>query len=91
MRALFLILAISAFLMGCSGHMHPYADYLQQSVGREDHDAIAKKLGEPYRTVKLDKGGDLWTYEYCPSGSSQCQHLHLIFDQSGTLAEWFEN
>jgi hypothetical protein len=91
MRYLLSAVGVFLFLMGCSGHMHPYADYLQQSVGREDHDAIAKKLGEPYRTVKLDQGGDLWIYEYCPSGSSQCQYLNVIFDKSGTLSEWFEN
>jgi hypothetical protein len=28
-------------------HTHSYADLLQQSVGREDHDAIAKKMGAP--------------------------------------------
>ena len=91
MRGLLLVVAISAFFTGCSAHMHPYADYLDQSVGREGHNAIAKKMGEPYRTAKLDRGGDLWTYEYCPSGSSQCQHVNLIFDKSGTLSEWFED
>ena len=82
-------------LVGCDLHMHPYADYLQQSVGRDDHDAIAKQLGAPHRTIKLDKGGDLWTYEFCPSGSylgsAQCQQLNLTFDQAGTLTEWSEN
>jgi len=65
------------FLMGCNVHMHPYADYLQQAVGRDDHDTLAKKMGAPHRTVALDKGGDLWTYDYCPSGqylgSPQCE------------------
>ena len=91
MRHLLSALGIFTFLMACSGHMHPYADYLQQAVGREDHGAIAKELGVPHRTVKLDNGGDSWTYEYCPNGSSHCQELNLIFDQSGTLTEWFED
>lgn len=90
MRRLFFIAAIAACFTGCSAHMHPYADYLEQSVGRENHDAIARKMGEPYRTGKLDTG-DVWIYEYCPSGSSQCQYVNLIFDKSGTLSEWFEN
>ena len=91
------VFCVLVFLMGCEGYnrMHPYADYLQQSVGRDDHDVIAKKLGAPNRSIKLDKGGDLWTYEYCPSGSylgsGQCQQLNLIFDKSGTLTEWSEN
>ena len=94
MRQRLLSLAGFLFMMGCDAHMHmhPYADYLQQSVGREDHDAIAKKMGAPHRTVALDKGGDLWTYDYCPQGSylgsTQCQRLNLIFDKSGKLAEW---
>jgi hypothetical protein len=71
--------------------MHPYADYLQESVGRRDQEAIANMLGPPPRTAKVDNGGDRWIYEYCPNGSSDCQQLNLIFDKSGTLAEWFEN
>ena len=61
-------------------HMHSYADYLEQSLGREDHDAIAKKMGAPHRTIKLDKGGDLWTYEYCPTGrmSNKCLPLWAL-------------
>lgn len=90
MRGLFFIVGIFILFTGCGGHMHPYADYLDQSVGREGHDAIANKMGEPYRTGKLD-AGDVWSYEYCPSGSSHCQHVNLIFDKSGTLSEWFEN
>ena len=92
MRYLLLPLGAFLFMIGCDAHMHPYADYLQQSVGREDHDGIAKKMGAPHRTVVLDKGGDLWTYDYCPQGSylgsPQCQRLNLIFDKSGKLIEW---
>lgn len=95
MRLILLAFGVLLLLPGCDGHMHPYAEYLQQSVGREDHDSVAKKLGAPHRTVKLDKGGDLWTYEFCPSGtylgSAQCQQVNLIFDPSGMLAEWSEN
>ena len=80
MRHLLTTFGVFVFLMSCDHmHMHSYADYLQQSVGREDHDAIAKKMGAPHRTIKLDKGGDLWTYEYCPNGSylgsSQCHNV----------------
>ena len=95
MRRLLSTFGVFVFLMGC-GHMHMHSyEEVQQSVGREDHDAIAKKMGAPHRTIKLDKGGDLWTYEYCPSGSyigsAQCQQLNLIFDKSGTLAEWAQS
>ena len=94
MRYPSLIVSLFAFLIGCDVHMHmhPYAEYLQQSVGREDHDAIAMKLGAPHRVVALDKGGNLWTYDYCPQGSylgsPQCQRLNLVFDKSGKLVEW---
>jgi hypothetical protein len=96
MRHLLSTFGLLVFSMSCGHmHMHPHAEYLQQSVGREDHDAIAKKLGAPHRTVVLDKGGDVWTYEYCPSGSSpgstQCQQLNLVFDKSGMLTEWSDN
>jgi hypothetical protein len=91
MRHVLAAVGVFMFSMGCNAHMHPYADYLQESVGRENHEAIASKMGVPYRTVSLDKGGDVWIYEYCPNGSSQCQYVDLIFDKSGTLAEWFEN
>ena len=96
MRHLLSILSAFILLIGCDVHMHmhPYADHLNQSVGREDHDAIARKLGAPHRTVSLDKGGDLWTYDLCPQGSylgsAQCQRLNLIFDKSGRLAEWHD-
>lgn len=94
MRHRWLILGAFLFVIGCDAHMHmhPYADYLQESVGREHHDAIARKLGAPHRAVTLDMGGDLWTYDYCPQGSylgsPQCQRLNLIFDKSGKLTEW---
>jgi hypothetical protein len=52
------------------------------------------KLGAPHRTVALDKGGDVWTYDYCPQGSypgsAQCQRLNLVFDKSGKLTEWHD-
>ena len=82
------------FVTGCDVHLHPYEDYLNQSVGRADHDAIAMKMGAPHRLVALDKGGDLWTYDFCPSGdrtgSATCQDVNLIFDKSGKLAEWHQ-
>jgi hypothetical protein len=94
MQRRLLTLGALVFMVGCDTHMHmhPYADYLQGAVGREDHDAIAKKMGAPHRTVALDKGGDLWTYDYCPQGSylgsPTCQRLNLTFDKSGRLSEW---
>jgi hypothetical protein len=45
--------------------LHTYADYLKEAVGHADHDVVAKKMGAPNRIVALDKGGDLWTYEFC--------------------------
>jgi hypothetical protein len=48
--------------------------------------------GAPNRVVGLDKGGDLWTYDYGRQGtlpaSGQHQRLNLVFDKSGRLAEW---
>jgi len=69
MRQLISIFGLFMTTMGCNLpdlHVHPYADYLNQSVGHADHEAVARKMGAPHRTVALDKGGDLWTYEYCP-------------------------
>lgn len=92
MRQPLLVLCASVFLMSCHVPMHPYSDYLNESVGREDHDAVARKMGAPHRAVALDRGGDLWTYDYCPQGSylgsPQCQRLNLIFDKSRKLVEW---
>ncbi len=54
--------------MGCNLpdlHHHPYADYLNESVGHAEHDAIAKKMGAPHRRTTLNQGGDLWTYRDC--------------------------
>jgi hypothetical protein len=48
MRRLLSTFGVFVFLMSCDHmrmRMHSYEDYLQQSVGREDHDAIAKKMG----------------------------------------------
>src|SRR5262245_19346754 len=92
MRLLMLTFGLFLLVMGCDLHMHPYHDYLNQSVGRADHEAVARKMGAPNRTVALDKGGDLWTYDFCPSGerpgSITCQNVNLIFDKSGKLVEW---
>ena len=95
MRQLMFTFGMLAFVMGCDVHLHPYTDYLNQSVGRADHDAIAEKMGAPKREVALDTGGDVWTYEYCPSGTTEtasptCQNLNLVFDKSGKLAEWHD-
>jgi len=57
--------SLFVFVIGCNVHLHPYKDYLDQSVGHENHDAVAEKMGAPNRIVTLDKGGDVWTYEYC--------------------------
>jgi hypothetical protein len=89
-----LILSFVVFLLqtGCAIYLHPYQEYLNQSVGRADHEAVARKMGAPNRHVALDKGGDIWTYDFCPAGerigSPTCQNINLIFDKSGKLAEW---
>jgi hypothetical protein len=95
MRHLLFTFCAFVLLIGCDSlhmHLHPYAEYLNQAVGHDSHDAVAQKMGAPHRTVTLDKGGDLWTYDYCPQGTylgnPQCQRLNLIFDNSGKLAEW---
>jgi hypothetical protein len=95
MRQLMLTFGVFVFVMGCDVHLHTYTDYLNQSIGRADHDAVAKRMGAPNRVVALDKGGDVWTYEYCPQGvtgsaSPACQNLNLVFDKSGKLAEWHD-
>jgi hypothetical protein len=84
------------FVVGCNVHLHPYKDYLDQSVGHANHDSVAEKMGAPNHVVGLDKGGDVWTYEYCGGGvargpvpkSIPCQNVILVFDESGKLIRW---
>lgn len=87
-----ILLTFGLFIVGCALHLHPYENYLNESIGHADHDVIAKKMGAPHRTVTLDKGGDVWTYDYCQpgvqAGSSTCQKINLIFDKSGKLIQW---
>jgi hypothetical protein len=102
MRHLMLPVGLLVWLTGCHIAMHPYKDYLNQSVGHAKHDAIAEKMGAPKRTVALDTGGDVWTYEYCavggvvrPVGRSapqapNCQNIILVFDKSGKLVRWHD-
>lgn len=98
-----LVLAfLSVLTMSCNVHLHPYKDYLNQSVGHAKHDAVAEKMGAPNRAVALDKGGEVWTYEYCAIGggvtaakgsvpqSSNCQNIILVFDKSGKLVRWHD-
>jgi hypothetical protein len=92
MRQLILSCVWFLLLTGCAIYLHPYQEYLNQSVGSADHEAVARKMGAPNRHVALDKGGDIWTYDFCPTGerigSPTCQNINLIFDKSGKLAEW---
>jgi hypothetical protein len=102
MRQLMMTFGLFVFVMGCDVHLHPYKNYLDQSVGHANHDAIAEKMGAPSYLVALDKGGDVWTYEYCAGGggvaaatgpipqSSNCQNLILVFDKSGKLVRWHD-
>src|SRR5262245_61698631 len=68
MQPLIMTLGLFVFVIGCHVHLHPYRDYLNQSVGHTRHDAIAEKMGAPNRVVPLVKGGEVWTYEYCEGG-----------------------
>ena len=68
MRQVMLCLCLFVTMTACAlpeRRLHTYADYLNEAVGQADHDVIAKKMGAPNRIVALDKGGDLWTYEFC--------------------------
>lgn len=89
LTSIFLMLLL---LVGCAIYLHPYQDYLNQSIGQADHEAVARKMGAPNRHVALEQGGDIWTYDFCPAGerigSPTCQNINLIFDKSGRLAEW---
>jgi hypothetical protein len=96
-----LTFSLIVFVTGCHVALHPYKDYLNQSVGHTRHDAIAEKMGAPNRTVALDTGGEVWTYEYCAGGgvvaargpvpqSPNCQNIILVFDKSGRLIRWHD-
>ena len=65
MRQAILTSCLFMLMTACNVHLHPYKDYLDQSVGHATHNAVAEKMGGPNHTVKLDGGGDVWTYEYC--------------------------
>ena len=72
MRELMPIFGLFVTTMGCNLpdlRLHPYAEYLNDSVGHADHDAVAKKMGAPNRIVAIDKGGDRWTYKFCRLGT----------------------
>jgi hypothetical protein len=102
MRQIMMTFALVLLVTGCNVHLHPYKDYLNQSVGHTKHDAIAEKMGAPNRVVNLDKGGQVWTYEYCAVGggvsatagpvpqSTNCQNVILVFDKSGRLIRWHD-
>lgn len=99
MRQLMMTFGLFVFVMGCDVHLHPYKNYLDQSVGHANHDAVAEKMGAPSHVVALDKGGDVWTYEYCAPGGSTavpnpqspiCQNLILVFDKTGKLVRWHD-
>jgi hypothetical protein len=104
MRQVILTFGLLVSLMGCHVSLHPYKDYLNESVGHTKHDAIAEKMGAPNRVVALHKGGEVWTYEYCAVGGpggvtpatgpvpqeSNCQNIILVFDKSGKLIRWHD-
>jgi hypothetical protein len=99
-----LTLSLLAFLTGCHVAPYPYKDYLDRSVGHTKHDAITEKIGAPNRTVALETGGEVWTYEYCAGGvdagtkaaagtlpqTLNCRNIILVFDQSGKLVRWHD-
>jgi hypothetical protein len=102
MKEIMLTFGLALLLTGCHVALHPYKDYLNKSVGHTRHDAIAEKMGAPNRTVALDSGGEVWTYEYCAAGggvtaakgsvpqSTNCQNIILVFDKSGKLIRWHD-
>ena len=103
MRQPMMTFVVLLFLSACDVHLHPYKDYLNQSVGHATHDAVSEKMGAPNRRVGLDKGGEVWTYEYCAVGgggvsaaagpvpqSTNCQNVILVFDKSGKLSRWHD-
>ena len=102
MRQAMLGFGLIILITGCNVHLHPYKDYLDQSVGHATHNAVAEKMGGPNHIVNLDGGGDVWTYEYCAVGggvrpgvgpvpqSPNCQNIILVFDKSGKLVRWHD-
>jgi len=102
MRQLMLTFGLFMLVMGCDVHLHPYKDYLDQSVGHANHDVIAEKMGPPHSVVGMDNGGSVWTYEFCSVGSGviqpmgpvpqspNCENVILVFDKSGRLVRWHD-
>jgi hypothetical protein len=100
------ILGLFMIPMGCTLpdlHHHSYVDYLNESIGHADHDAVARNMGAPYRRTTLDQGGDVWTYRQClprtygdasangivsTVSGGYCQYIELVFDGYGKLIRW---
>ena len=61
------------------------AEYLEEVKGRANQDDIAQRLGAPTNTHKLNKGGEVWTYEVCRGG---CVYYVLTFDEQQILRNW---
>lgn len=102
MRQPMLAFGLFVLVVGCDVHLHPYKDYLNQSVGYANHEAIAEKMGPPNRAIGLENGEAVWTYEYCAGGggvtaamgtvshSPNCEDVILVFDKSGKLVRWHD-
>ena len=67
------------------------AEYLEEVKGRANQDDIAQRLGAPTNTHKLNKGGEVWTYEVCSAGGTGCVYYVLTFDEQQTLRNWQRN
>ena len=90
------------FLILSSGCTRPWrAEYLEQVTGGANQDEVAQRLGAPTNTHKLNKGGEVWTYQLCGGsvvgtqsgvvGSSGCTYYVLTFDEQGVLRNWKRN
>ena len=67
------------------------AEYLEEVKGRANQDDIAQRLGAPTNTHKLNRGGEVWSYEVCSAGGTGCVYYVLTFDEQQTLRNWQRN
>jgi len=90
MKLLAVCLGTMMLLTACAWR----ATYLSEVVNSATQDNVAKKLGPPHATHKLDNGETVWQYRHYRSsyvegtGGSRCREYILTFDPQRILRSW---
>ena len=92
-------LVVFLLLTACgTPHMPWRAEYFSKVVNTAIQDDVAKRLGPPTATHKLDSGESVWQYRYYGSsvvgtggnvvGGTDCTEYILTFDSQRVLRNW---